>query len=149
MAAPESSDQPLLPPLPGPIGVLPSFVASRPTTLVLKERILSWSGEDFHIRDVLTNETVLRVSGKVWSMSGAKKVMDAQGVHLFTIKREKWAMVPSFYAEDPSGGRFLDVIGKWSCEFNPPAFPATYLPTRPKPRFSSSAGLIVNESLSR
>lgn len=77
-----------LAPVPAPIGIHPSFIATRPETIVLKEKVFSLTGDDFHIK--LANGTpILRVAGKVFSISGRKKVYDMAGNWLFDIIKER------------------------------------------------------------
>ncbi|KAI9801091.1 MAG: hypothetical protein M1833_002959 [Piccolia ochrophora] len=110
--ATSSSHPDQLAPLPNPIGVFPQFIAQHPVTIVLKERTLSISGDDFHIKDAGTGQSVLIVRGRVMSMSGRKEVSDPQGNPLFTIRKELMSFLGNYYLEDPSGKRFLDVKGK-------------------------------------
>lgn len=60
-----------LQPVHPPIGVFPGFVAQQPTTLVLKEKVLSWSGDDFGVKDQNGN-VIVRVGGKVMSLRQRK-----------------------------------------------------------------------------
>lgn len=101
-------------PYPHPLGILPQFSAQQPTTIVLKEKVLSLTGDDFHIKTVDGAE-VLRVKGVFASLSGRKEVMDPQGNHLFTIRAEHFSIPKSYYCENPQGQKFLTVEGKWSC----------------------------------
>jgi uncharacterized protein YxjI len=41
-------------------------------------------------------------------------VMDMQGKHMFTIRKEHFSFPKSYYAEDPSGKKFFEVEGKFS-----------------------------------
>ena len=104
----------MLQPLPNAVGIFPQFIAHQQTTLVLREKCLSWSGNDFHIKDAGNGMSVLCVRGKTMSMSGRKEVSDVSGNHLFTIRKELMSVPTSFYCEDPAGNRFLDVTGKFS-----------------------------------
>jgi LURP-one-related len=98
---------------PHPLGVLPQFNAQQPTTLVLKEKVLSLTGDDFHIKTV-DGVDILRVKGVVASLSGRKKVSDPQGNLLFSIRAEHFSIPKSYYLENPQGQKFLTVEGKWS-----------------------------------
>ena len=91
-----------------PIGIFPQFFAAGPETIVLKEKVLSWSGDDFHIK--LVNGTpILRVEGKVWSIGGRKKVFDMQGNHLFDIIKEHFHLHTTFVLEDAKGQKIMEV----------------------------------------
>ena len=78
---------------------------------------MSWTGDDFHIKDT-NGMLVFRALGKVMSMSGRTEISDAQGNHLFAIRKELFSIPRSFYAEAPNGDRFLNVDGKWSCKYH-------------------------------
>jgi hypothetical protein len=94
--------------VPTPIGIFPQFFAAGPETIVLKEKVLSWSGDDFHIK--LANGTpILRVEGKVWSVGGRKKVYDMQGNHLFDIIKELFHLHTTFALEDAKRQKIMEV----------------------------------------
>lgn len=97
-----------LAPVPAAICLFPQFVAAQPETLVLKEHVLSLTGDSFSIK--LANGTpILQVEGKVMSISGRKKVMDMQGNHLFSIVKEHFHIHATYVAESPSGEKLLEV----------------------------------------
>lgn len=98
----------LLPPVPKPIGVFPQFFAQQPETIVLKEHVLSLTGDSFSIK--LANGTpILQVEGKVMSISGRKKVSDMAGNHLFNIVKEHFHIHTTFAVEDPQGKKLMEV----------------------------------------
>ncbi|KAH6633671.1 tubby C-terminal-like domain-containing protein [Boeremia exigua] len=97
-----------LPPLPSPIALFPPFQTQTPQTLILREKILSLSGDDFHIT-LASGAPLLRVSGNVLSLSGRKKVFDEQGVHLFDIVKERWHLHATFRVEDKEGKGLVEV----------------------------------------
>ena len=104
-----------LAPAPQPIGVFPQFFAAGPETLVLKEKVMSLSGDSFSIK--LANGTpVLKVEGKVMSLTGRKKMFDMQGTHLFDIVKEKFHLHTTFAVEDASGGKIMEVRSSVKCE---------------------------------
>ena len=107
---------PQLAPYPKKLGVLPPFYAQQCTSLVMKEKLMSWSGHDFEVK-TLDGHPVLKVQGKAMSLSGRKEVMDMQGQHLFTIRNRQFSWNKSFYVEDPSGQEFMTVDGHHSCKF--------------------------------
>ncbi|CAO2653318.1 Nn.00g027290.m01.CDS01 [Neocucurbitaria sp. VM-36] len=97
-----------LPPVPHPIAIFPQFIAAGPETLVLKEKVLSLTGDSFSIK--LANGTpILQVEGKVLSISGRKKVSDMQGNHLFSIVKEHFHIHATFAVESASGEKVLEV----------------------------------------
>ncbi|KAL1647989.1 hypothetical protein SLS58_002313 [Diplodia intermedia] len=102
-----------LPPYPTPLGLFPSFIARQAEPLVLKEKVMSLSGDSFSIKTV-DGRAILQVKGEYFSLSGRKHVMDMQGNVLFTIRKEHFSIPTCYYAEDPSGKRLLEVQSKWS-----------------------------------
>ncbi|KAF1919063.1 tubby C-terminal-like domain-containing protein [Ampelomyces quisqualis] len=76
-----------LPPVPQPIALFPQFIAQGPETIVLREKVMSLSGDSFEIK-LASGSPILQVEGNVMSISGKKKVRDMQGNHLFTIAKE-------------------------------------------------------------
>jgi uncharacterized protein YxjI len=97
-----------LPPVPSPIGIFPQFIARGPETLVLKEHVMSLTGDSFSIK--LTNGTpLIQVEGKVFSMSGRKKVNDMAGNHLFSIRKEHFHLHTTFAIEDPKENKIMEV----------------------------------------
>jgi uncharacterized protein YxjI len=105
-----------LPPAPAAIGVFPQFVAQQPETIVLKEHVMSLTGDSFSIK--LANGTpILQVEGKVFSLGGRKKVRDMAGNHLFDIKKELMHIHTTFAIEDPSGKKIMEVKSSFQREF--------------------------------
>ncbi|CAG5182459.1 uncharacterized protein ALTATR162_LOCUS10172 [Alternaria atra] len=97
-----------LAPAPQPIGVFPQFLAARPETLVLKEKVLSLSGDSFSIK--LANGTpVLQVEGKVMSLTGRKKMFDMQGNHLCSIVKEHFHLHSTYVVESAKGEKIMEV----------------------------------------
>lgn len=105
---------PSLPPLPHPIAIFPQFTARQCECLKLRERMLSLSGDSFHVNTHPGNQGVLQVQGSAFSLSGRKQVCDMSGQHLFTIRKQHFSIPATYYAEDPSGNKFFEVAGKWS-----------------------------------
>ena len=94
--------------VPSPVGIFPQFFARGSETIVLKEKVLSLTGDDFHIK--LANGTpILRVEGKVLSISGRKKVFDEQGNHLFDIVKEHFHIHTTFRIEDAQEKEIMKV----------------------------------------
>ncbi|PSN67683.1 hypothetical protein BS50DRAFT_572727 [Corynespora cassiicola Philippines] len=102
-----------LPPAPQQIGIFPQFFAQGPETLVLKEKVLSLSGDSFSIK--LTNgQPILQVEGKVMSISGRKKICDMQGNHLFDIVKEHFHIHTTFAIIDPQEKKLMEVKSSFS-----------------------------------
>ena len=97
-----------LQPSPHAIGVFPQFTAQRPETIVLREKVLSLSGDSFEIKTA-QGQPILAVEGKVLSISGRKKVRDMQGNHLFSICKEHFHLHSTYVVEGPGGERIMEV----------------------------------------
>ncbi|KAH7402368.1 tubby C-terminal-like domain-containing protein [Phaeosphaeria sp. MPI-PUGE-AT-0046c] len=97
-----------LAPVPQPIALFPQFIAARPETLVLKEKVLSLSGDSFHIK-LADGTPVLQVEGKVMSLTGRKKMSDMQGNHLCSILKEHFHLHSTYAVESPGGQKMAEV----------------------------------------
>lgn len=104
-----------LPPSPQPLGVFRNYIARQTESLVIRERVMSLSGDSFDIKTI-DGRDILQVKGEAFSLSGRKSVMDVHGNHLFTIRKEHFTLSRSYYAEDTQGRRFFEVQGKFSRE---------------------------------
>jgi uncharacterized protein YxjI len=105
----------VLPPTPRQIGIFPQFFAAGPETLILKEHVLSLTGDSFSIK--LANGTpILQVEGKVMSISGRKKVMDMQGTHLFSIVKEHLHIHTTYAVESPAKEKLMNVKSSFARE---------------------------------
>lgn len=102
-----------LPPSPQPLGVFRNYIARQTESLVIRERVMSLSGDSFDIKTI-DGRDILQVKGEAFSLSGRKSVMDVHGNHLFTIRKEHFTLSRSYYAEDTQGRRFFEVQGKFS-----------------------------------
>ncbi|CAO1635824.1 unnamed protein product [Jaminaea pallidilutea] len=90
-----------LPPAPHPIGVSAAYTShGQEVPLRVRERKISFSGDDFTVKDALTGNSVFKVEGKSFSLSGRKTVHDASGKALFTIRKKHFALKPTYYGED-------------------------------------------------
>ncbi|KAB8235717.1 tubby C-terminal-like domain-containing protein [Aspergillus alliaceus] len=99
---------PQLSPVPKPIAIFPQFIAQQTETLALKEKVLSLTGDSFTIK-LVNGQPLLRVEGKVMSISGRKSVYDMAGTHLFNIVKEHFHLHTTFAAQEPAGKKFLEV----------------------------------------
>ncbi|KAK7433288.1 hypothetical protein QQZ08_000226 [Neonectria magnoliae] len=97
-----------LPPAPRQMGVFENLIARQSETLILREKVLSLTGDSFEIK--LANGTpVLRVQGKVMSISGRKSLFDMAGNHLFDIVKEHLHIHTTFAVETPQGQKIMEV----------------------------------------
>ncbi|KAI8936661.1 hypothetical protein NX059_007058 [Plenodomus lindquistii] len=97
-----------LAPLSQAIGVFPQFFAQGPEAIVLKEKVLSLTGDSFSIKTT-SGVPLLKVEGKMLSISGRKKVTDMSGVHLFSIVKEHLHIHATFKVEGPKGETIMMV----------------------------------------
>lgn len=101
--------------VPQPIALFNQFIAAQPETLILKEHVLSLTGDSFSIK--LQNGTpILQVEGKVMSISGRKKVTDMQGTHLFDIVKERLHIHATYVVQSPNGEKLLIVKSGFKCK---------------------------------
>jgi uncharacterized protein YxjI len=98
---------------PTPIGIFPQFFAQQSESLVLKEKVLSLSGDSFDIKTI-SGVPIFKVKGETLSLSGRKHLSDMNGNVLFTIRKKLIALHATFYAEDPKGNVIFEVKGKFS-----------------------------------
>lgn len=104
-----------LPPYPSQLGIFPNFMATQTETLVLNEKGLSLTKDNYNITN-LSGQPVLTVKAQSFSFSKRKMVMDMNANTLFTIRKDFGLGPASYYCEDPSGRTFLEVKGKFSCK---------------------------------
>jgi len=64
------------------------YVTTQPTTFHLREKIMSWSGDDFSVKDVNTNTEWFKVDGKALSIGDYKRILDAaSGALVFGMRQ--------------------------------------------------------------
>lgn len=62
-----------LPPAPYAIGINPTYCQhQQEVALRIRERKMSWSGDDFTVKDARTGQPIFMVDGKAMSFRGAK-----------------------------------------------------------------------------
>ncbi|KAH8648420.1 tubby C-terminal-like domain-containing protein [Xylariales sp. PMI_506] len=89
------------------------FVAHQPETLIIKEKLMSLSGDSFDIK-TRDGRPIFKIKGNAFSLSGRKELSDAAGNALFTIRKRHLKLHDTYYAEDPQGREILEVAGKFS-----------------------------------
>jgi len=102
-----------LAPVSPPIGTHPDLILNVPTTLVIRDRLFSWSGDDFVIRD-LNGTPMLRCIGKAFSLQKRKEITDAKGEMLFRIHTKLSSVLKKFVGEDAAGNEVFTVEKQWS-----------------------------------
>ncbi|KAG9232249.1 tubby C-terminal-like domain-containing protein [Amylocarpus encephaloides] len=102
-----------LAPVNPPLGVFPAYYAPNQTTLVMKEKVWSLSGDAFHIVDEHGRE-VVQCRGQTFSLSDRKEFADASGKPLFSLRNKLLSIHKSFYGETADGTQLFAVKGKFS-----------------------------------
>lgn len=78
----------VLQPVHPPLGIHPAYTShAQPVTLVLKERVFSFSGDDFGVTDT-NGQVVVRCKGKVISFTDRKGVyrfVSSEGVQIYRL----------------------------------------------------------------
>jgi uncharacterized protein YxjI len=83
------------------------------TTLKMKEKMRSLSGDTFKITDQ-NNQQVVECRGQTLSLSDRKEFADNAGKPLFSLRSKLISIHKSFYAEAPDGRILFEVKGKFS-----------------------------------
>jgi len=104
--------------MPHQIGVFDHFIARQTETFILKEKVLSLSGDSFDIK-MANGQPILKVAGKLMSISGRKSVFDMAGNRLFDICKEHFHIHSTYVCEDPNGQKFLEVKSKFKRKLSP------------------------------
>ncbi|OGM51257.1 DUF567 domain protein [Aspergillus bombycis] len=97
-----------LPPVPTPVAIMDQFIAPQTETLVLKEKVLSLSGDSFDVK-MASGQPIFQIKAKHLSISGRKSVFDMAGNHLFDIVKQHLHIHSTFAAEAPDGRKLLEV----------------------------------------
>ena len=93
--------------------VNPAYCLPHQTTLVMREKVWSLSGDTFHIVDS-NNHEVLQCRGQAMSLSDRKEFADNAGRPLFSLRTRHFTIHKSFYAEAADGTELFEVKGKFS-----------------------------------
>ncbi|ORY32262.1 tubby C-terminal-like domain-containing protein [Naematelia encephala] len=88
-----------LAPIHPPLGMHPQYCVNVPTTLVLKEKAFSFSGDDFAVKDS-NGIPVVHCKGKAFSFRDRKVITDNNGNLLFHLRNKMIAIHKTFIAED-------------------------------------------------
>ncbi|KZV97444.1 DUF567-domain-containing protein [Exidia glandulosa HHB12029] len=102
-------------PAPHAIGVFPHFCQHRmPIALRIREKKLSFTGDDFKIKDAATGAVIFEVDGKAFSLHGRKEFLDAQGTHLFTLRKELFHLHTTFEGRTPDDRTLFTIKSSFS-----------------------------------
>lgn len=105
-----------LDPVAEPIALFEQYVSRESQTLVLREKVFSVSGDSFEIK-FANGAQLIKVRGAWMSLSGRKKVEDAQGNHLFDIVKEHLHIHTTYAIEDTHGKKICEVKSSLACMF--------------------------------
>ncbi|KAI9005377.1 tubby C-terminal-like domain-containing protein [Gaertneriomyces semiglobifer] len=81
----------------------PRFCMPQSVTLHLREKIFSFSGDDFKIKDPNTDQVYFRIAGRALSLRDKKTFSDAYGEPVMNMKKELLAFIPNYnlhYGDD-------------------------------------------------
>jgi hypothetical protein len=112
MAAFPASQGPQLEGMAAAIGVFPQYIAQQSETLILKEKVLSLSGDSFSIKTI-DGRPIFQVKGNAFSLSGRKAVSDMAGNVLFELRKKHIAIHSTYYAVNASDQQFFQVASKF------------------------------------
>ncbi|KAH7104221.1 tubby C-terminal-like domain-containing protein [Auriculariales sp. MPI-PUGE-AT-0066] len=102
-------------PTPHPVGVIPQFCQHRtPIALRIREKKVSWTGDDFKIKDAATGAVIFEVDGKAFSLHARKKFLDASGNHLFTLLKKHFHIHTTFEGQDPNEKTLFTIKSSFS-----------------------------------
>ncbi|WWD05355.1 hypothetical protein V865_003428 [Kwoniella europaea PYCC6329] len=85
-------------PVSPPLGLHPNYFAKQPTTLVLREKVFSWSGDDFSVKDT-NGFTVVKCHGQAISFRDRKVINDPNGNFLFGLRNKLLSIHKTFIGE--------------------------------------------------
>ncbi|RXK37495.1 hypothetical protein M231_05216 [Tremella mesenterica] len=102
----------VLQPVNPPIGIHLNYCVPTSTVLVLKERLLSFSGDDFTVKD--SNGTpVCLCNARVFSVRDRKVITDLNGNMLYAIHNKLLTFLPEYIGEYPVSREVFRVKKRW------------------------------------
>lgn len=105
------NEQAVLSPQNPPLGIFPQYCVQGPTILILKEKVWSWSGDDFAVKDDKGVPVVI-IKGKAMSWRDRKIVSDTSGKELFHITNKLISLRKTILGTDQSENRELFKVVK-------------------------------------
>lgn len=111
-----------LQPMNPPIGCTQFINPHQETKLIIKEKVMSITGDAFDIKIDPGNgqppQPIFKVDPS-W-ITSRKSFHDMNGNHLFDVKKEHFHLVHTYFkAVDPNGTKFFEVKSGFSREFGP------------------------------
>lgn len=102
---------PPLQPVPSPIGIIPYFCQHRQEMgLRIRERKMSFSGDDFAVKDAMTGQKLFEVDGRTFSLRDNKVIKDAQGQPLFMLDKKILAIHATYRGLSPQSKEQLFTV---------------------------------------
>jgi hypothetical protein len=97
------------------IGIFPQFFASKQETLLIGEGGLSLTGRKNNFDIALADGTpLLRAESSIYS--NTRKVIDANGNHLFDIEKSRTSAFTDVYVKNPNGQMIMEMRNRFSRE---------------------------------
>ncbi|KAJ9097776.1 hypothetical protein QFC20_006122 [Naganishia adeliensis] len=94
------------PPLQGvghPIGVIPYFTQhNQQIALRVRERKISFSGDDFTVKDAVSGQVMFKVDGSAMAIRDNKTILDARGQPLFKLKKQLLSIHSTYIGYSPT-----------------------------------------------
>ncbi|KAJ7624542.1 tubby C-terminal-like domain-containing protein [Roridomyces roridus] len=98
------------------LGIFPQYCAQQQIVMILKEKVFSFTGDDFEVKDQWGN-VVIHCKGTAMSLTERKKFMDAAGNHLFDLKDKPFHLHRTLEVEDPAEKPLMSVKQKFHKAF--------------------------------
>jgi len=121
---------------PSGLAVIPAgnngFLRSEPTILKLREKILSWSGDDCSVKDI-NGTKWFQISGSAMSMRQKRTMADSEGHEICGYQKKMLSMYATAYitVKDQSGTTFVVATIKRQSNFSLEASADIYLHNPP------------------
>ncbi|KDN52029.1 DUF567-domain-containing protein [Tilletiaria anomala UBC 951] len=97
-----------------PIGVIPTFTKhQQQMALKVRERKMSFSSDDYSIKDAGTGQKVFEVDGKAFSLHSKKVLNDAYGQPVFMLKKALMSLHTSYDGIDANGQTLFNIKSKF------------------------------------
>lgn len=96
--------------------IAPQHATTQPTELFLKEKTMSFTGDDAKIKDANGN-VLFKIEGKLLTFSQARTMVDSSGTVVGHLKHKKFDFAPTIYIGPPTNDTKVSL--KTTGMFNP------------------------------
>lgn len=96
--------------------IAPQHATSQPTELFLKEKTMSWTGDDAKIKDA-NNNVIFKIKAELLTFSQSRTLTDAHGNALGVLRHKMLDFAPTIYIGPPANEKKVSI--KTSGMFNP------------------------------